>query len=138
MSGREFVDTNVLIYAFDRSAGAKRDMAITLLDRLWAGRCGCVSLQVLQEFYVTTTRKLSMPATDALKQVERLGTWAVHRPAFDDLTAAMRMQCDSRISLWDALVVRSAMRMGCDVLWTEDLSDGQKWEGLTVKNPFRQ
>jgi predicted nucleic acid-binding protein len=137
MSGREFVDTNVLIYAFDRSAGAKRELALTLLDRLWAERCGCVSLQVLQEFYVTATRKLSMPAGDALKQVERLGVWAVHRPSFDDLTAAVRMHCGKSVSFWDALVVRSAMQMGCEVLWTEDLSDGQRWEGVTVKNPFR-
>lgn len=138
MNGREFVDTNILIYAFDRSAGRKRDAAVALLDRLWNGREGCVSLQVLQEFYVTSTRKLSMPARDALTQVERLGKWTVHRPDFEDVTAAIQLHQAGNISFWDALIVRSAQRLGCGVLWSEDLADAQRWEALTVRNPFRQ
>ena len=138
MSGREFVDTNVFIYAFDQSAGRKRDAAVALLERLWSGHEGCVSLQVLQEFYVTSTRKLSMPPPAALTQVERLGKWIVHRPDLDDVTAAIRFHQSGNISFWDALIVRSALRLGCEVLWSEDLADGARWETLTVRNPFRQ
>ncbi len=137
MSGREFVDTNIFIYAFDRTAGEKRTAAIELVDRLRTGQGGCVSMQVLQEFYVTSTRKLSMPADSAWAQVERLGKWTVHRPTFDDLEAAVQMHRRGSLSFWDAMIVRSAIRLGCEVLWSEDLADGQHWGTVVVRNPFR-
>lgn len=138
MNGREFVDTNVLIYAFDRSAGRKRTRAAQLLERLWEERTGCVSLQVLQEFYVTATRKLSMPPADATRQVERFGKWTLHRPSFDDVLSAIELHRRRQAAFWDALVVRSAARLGCSVLWTEDLSDGQTWGSVLVRNPFSE
>jgi len=137
MNAREFVDTNIFIYAFDRSAGRKREAAADLIQRLWAEHAGCVSLQVLQEFYVTATRKLTMPADDALLQVERLGAWTLHRPTFEDVTGAIRMHRSRQISFWDALILRSASRLGCSVIWSEDLADGQKWESVLVRNPFK-
>ena len=135
MSGREFVDTNILVYAFDRSAGAKRTMAAALMERLWSERRGCVSVQVLQEFYVTATR-LGMPPGDALSQVERLGKWTVHRPGLEDLLDAIQLQRQKQVSFWDAMIVTSGLKLGCSLLWSEDLSTGQRWGGLTVKNPF--
>lgn len=136
MNGKEFVDTNVLVYAFDRTAGVKRNIAAELIGRLWTDHTGCLSLQVLQEFYVTVTRKLNMPAADAARQVDRFGLWQVHRPAFEDLVAAIDLHHKKQISFWDAMMLRSAMQSGCSVVWTEDLSDGQKWESLLVRNPF--
>src|SRR5689334_729897 len=76
----EFVDTNILIYAFDATAGDKRRVAVELITRLWADRRGCVSLQVLQEFYVAVTRKLILAPEQAVLQVSRLSRWRVHRP----------------------------------------------------------
>jgi len=136
MNGREFVDTNIFIYAFDRSAGSKRDIGAGLLERLWSERCGCVSLQVLQEFYVTATRKLGMPAGEAARQVERLGKWTVHRAGFEDVRSAIDLHRHKRVAFWDAMILRSALSLGCTVLWTEDLSDGQQWESLVIRNPF--
>ena len=136
MNGKEFVDTNILVYAFDRTAGDKREKATTLLTRLWSERTGCLSLQVIQEFYVTSTKKLAMPAADALAQVERFGKWTVHRPALDDVLLAIQLHRAKRISFWDALILRSAMAAGCSVLWTEDFSAGQRWDDLVVRNPF--
>jgi predicted nucleic acid-binding protein len=136
MNGKEFVDTNILVYAFDRTAGDKREKAVALLTRLWSERAGCLSLQVIQEFYVTTTKKLNMPTVEALAQVERFGKWAVHRPVFEDILVAIQMHRAKSISFWDALIVRSALAAGCRVLWTEDLTARQRWDGLVVRNPF--
>jgi len=138
MNGREFVDTNVLVYALDRTAGQKRELAKALVERLWTERNGCISLQILQEFYVTATRKLGMPATEAARQVERLGKWTVHRPSLEDVLAAIELHRRKQVAFWDALVLRSAVRLGCSILWTEDLSQGQRWDSLVVRNPFRQ
>lgn len=136
MSAREFVDTNVLVYAFDRSAGEKRSTAVKLLERLWVERTGCLSLQVLQEFYVTTTRKLSMPPGDAQAQVERLGKWKLHRPSLEDVLEAIQVHRRLHISFWDALILRSASQLGCSLLWSEDLKDGLKLDAVVVRNPF--
>jgi len=136
MNGKEFVDTNILIYAFDRTAGKKRETAAPLVERLWSERAGCVSLQVLQEFYVTATKKLRMPAGEALAQVERLGKWTVHRPAVSDVVQAIQLHRAKRISFWDAMILRSAIGSACSLVWSEDLSDRQGWDGVVVRNPF--
>ena len=136
MNGREFVDTNVLIYAFDRTAGKKRETAVALLARLWSDRIGCLSLQVLQEFYVTATKKLKMAPAEAYAQIDRFGKWTVHRPEVNDVLMAIQLHREKKVSFWDAMILRSAMSSGCDLVWSEDLSDGQRWDGVTVRNPF--
>ncbi|MFN0168588.1 MAG: PIN domain-containing protein [Bryobacteraceae bacterium] len=136
MNGREFVDTNILVYAFDRDAGEKNRRAVALLERLWNERSGCLSLQVLQEFYVTVTRKLNLPALEAIKQVGRFGKWVVHRPNLEDVLAAMELSRRKQISFWDALMLRSALALECSVVWSEDLGHGQRWGSLTVRNPL--
>jgi len=137
--GREFVDTNVLVYAFDRSSGAKGETARALVRGLWESGRGCLSLQVLQELYVTLTRKVAMPLTAeaAARIVEDLAAWPCHEPSRVDLTEAIALSRRSRVSLWDALVLQSARRSGCSVLWSEDLNAGQKLGGVDVRNPFR-
>jgi predicted nucleic acid-binding protein len=136
MNGKEFVDTNILIYAFDRTAGKKWETAVALVERLWSERAGCVSLQVLQEFYVTATKKLHMPSREAFAQVERLGKWTVHRPAVNGVLLAIQLHRAKRISFWDAMILRSAIGSACSLVWSEDLSDGQGWDGVVVRNPF--
>ena len=136
MPGREFVDTNILIYAFDLTAEKKRGAAAALLMRLWSEGAGCVSLQVLQEFYVTTTKKLRMEPKDAAAQVERLAKWTVHRPGTSDILQAIELHRTKKISFWDAMVLRSALSLDCSILWSENLSPGQRFQGLTIRNPF--
>ena len=132
----EFVDTNVLIYAFDLRAAAKRQTALALLRRLWEQRCGCTSLQVLQEFYVSSTKKLALPVDVALAQVQHLSRWRVHRPTADDVVEAIRLQQGCGLSFWHAMIVTSARRLACRVLWSEDMSSGVSYEGVVVRSPF--
>jgi predicted nucleic acid-binding protein len=136
---RQFVDTNVLVYAHDLDAGPKAVRAQQLLADLWESGTGCLSLQVLQEFYVIATGKLrkKLPPEAAAEYVEDFSRWTLHSPDRNDLLTAIRTARRHHLSLWDALILRSASRLGCKTLWTEDLKDGETWEGVRVRNPFR-
>ncbi|MGA7990049.1 MAG: PIN domain-containing protein [Thermoanaerobaculia bacterium] len=136
---RQFVDTNVLVYAHDEDGGRKAAHAQDLLADLWETGEGCVSLQVLQEFYVISTRKLRRPLTHeaAAEYAEDFSRWTLHTPDRDDLLAAIAIARRHRLSLWDAMIVRSASRLGCRLLWTEDLKDGAVLEGVRVRDPFK-
>lgn len=134
----EFVDANVLVYAFDHSAGAKQATAERLLKRLWDAETGCLSVQVLQEFFVTVTRKVArpLPVDEAADRVREFTTWRVFAPTAEDVLAAIALQKQARVNFWDAMVVQAASESGCDVLWTEDLTDGQLLRGVRIRNPF--
>jgi predicted nucleic acid-binding protein len=133
-----FVDTNVLVYAYDRSAGPKREAALALLNRLWEDRSGCISIQVLQEFYVTMTRKVPLPlsAAEARRIVRDLGCWRLHAPDVKDVLDAIDLQQRFGLSFWDGMIIQSALHLECETLWSEDLSHGQWYESTRVKNPF--
>ncbi len=134
----QFVDTNVLVYAHDVSAGPKHKRAEGLLADLWNAGSGCVSIQVLQEFYVNVIRRIArpLPMQTAADHVEDLGQWRVHAPGVPDVLAAIELHRSRQISFWDAMVLRSAAQLGCDVLWSEDLNAGQSYGGVRVLNPF--
>lgn len=136
--GRQFVDTNLVIYSLDSTAPEKRAKAEALLDKLWQAREGCVSVQVLQEFYVVATTKLrnALAPREARQKVVALSEWTVHRPGPSDLLAAIDLQEELGISFWDAMIIQSAKQTGCSILWTEDLNDGQRYAGVLVRNPF--
>ncbi len=136
----EFVDANILVYAHDDSAGIKHDMSIQLVRDLWASEQGCLSLQVLQEFYVTATRKIKRPISPLAGReiVKAISAWRCHIPEVDDLLQATDIQQRYGLSLWDAMIIRSAQRLGFRKLWSEDLNAGQVYEGVTVFNPFSQ
>jgi predicted nucleic acid-binding protein len=135
---REFVDANVLVYAFDSSAARKRPAAQQLLERLWESGTGCVSVQVLQEFFVTITKKVPkpLPVADAKARISEFAAWTVFVPTADDIVAAIDLQTQAKIGFWDAMVVLAAAESECDVLWTEDLNDGQLLRGVRIRNPF--
>ena len=133
----EFVDTNILIYAHDRSMGRKHERAVDLLTRLFAERARAISVQVLVEFYSTATKKLRFTSAEAEDVLVDMAAWPIHRPGHDDLIRAARLHRRYNISWWDALIVNSATQLGCNVLWTEDLSHGQRYGSVTVQNPFR-
>jgi predicted nucleic acid-binding protein len=141
MSGAEhleFVDTNILVYAHDSSAGHKHDKARWLLGDIWARRTGCLSVQVLQEFYVTVTQKVAKPlkAESAAQIIADLATWEVYAPNANDVLDAIQIQKRFQLSFWDAMIVAGALQLGCQILWTEDLSAGQVLENVTITNPF--
>jgi predicted nucleic acid-binding protein len=133
-----FIDTNVLVYAYDSDAGTKHDTARSLVAELWESRRGAVSTQVLQEFYVTVTREMAKPLTPRLARdvVASYRAWPVHRPDVDDLMAASALQERHQLSFGDALVIVSAQRSGTRVLLSEDMTDGQHFNDLVIRNPF--
>jgi len=133
-----FVDTNVLVYARDARDEAKQQAAREWMRLLWRSRAGRVSTQVLQEFYVTATRKLDSQLGPAVARadVETLTGW---NPLSIDpslFQAAWDIEDRFGFSFWDSLVVAAALRTGCTYLLTEDLQDGQVLDGLTVVDPF--
>lgn len=134
----EFVDSNVLVYAHDATAGAKAVRARALIEELWQSERGCLSMQVLQEFFVTVTRKLPRPldARRAAEIIEQLSHWRVHSPVPDDALEAIELHLRARVSFWEAMVVRSAQQLGCCVLWSEDLTAERTYSGVLVRNPF--
>src|ERR1044072_1687532 len=113
MSDRTFVDTNVLIYAYDVDAQRKREVAQGLLRELWSQRTGALGMQVLQEFYVNVTRKIRSPVSKpaARAVVESYLVWCVETTT-GDLAAAFRIEEEARISFWDALILAAAMKAG--------------------------
>lgn len=137
-TAREFVDANVLVYAFDSSAKSKQAAAAQLLERLWESGNGCLSVQVLQEFFVAVTRKVArpLPIDEATDRVREFAAWKVFAPAAGDVLAAIALHTHAQINFWDAMVVQAAAELGCDVLWTEDLSDKQVLRGVRIRDPF--
>ena len=137
MSGRAFVDTNVLIYAHDDDAKEKHETARNILDELWRERNGVLSMQVLQEFYVNVTRKISHPISkpSARLVVNSYAIWCVQTTP-EDVAAAFRIEDESKLGFWDALIVASALSSGASRLLSEDMNAGQKFRGLRIENPF--
>lgn len=133
-----FLDTNILIYAFDISTGEKHQKASKLLEELWVEENGCISIQVLQEFYVNVTRKAlqALEPVQAAAIIRDLSNWKVHRPVTEDILAAISIQQKYQISFWDAMIIRSAKESNCKILYSEDLSNGQNYGGVKVSNPF--
>ena len=138
MSARSFFDTNVLVYADDKATPAKQRRALDLLAEHRRARTGVVSLQVLQEYFVTVTRKLRVDPEIARRKVELLAEFDVATPEVSDILAAIDLHRLHRFSFWDALVLRSAKQTGCSVLFSEDLQQAREIDGIRIVNPFRQ
>ena len=132
-----FVDTNVLLYAVSTNPteAEKRRAAREVLE---AGRIG-FSIQVAQEFFVNATRKLRPPLSsqDALAFIQTLASSEIVALDFDLFQEAVRLQDRFQISYWDAAIVAAAKRLGAQWLYSEDLADGEVFEGVQVINPFR-
>ncbi|MDR1512306.1 MAG: PIN domain-containing protein [Propionibacteriaceae bacterium] len=136
---RQFVDTNVLVYAYDTGAGDRHEIARQLVGDLGDSQAGAISVQVLQEFYVTLSRKAAVPVppAEARRHLLALSRWAVHAPTPSDVIAAAEAAEQHQLSFWDAMILRSARQLGCSTLWTEGLNSGQVIDGVEVANPFR-
>lgn len=139
MSGeRVFVDSNILVYAYDADAADKHHIAKQRLAQLWDDETGAVSIQVLQEFYVTATRKLPKPISRraAREVIDTYESWSPHRPTTADVVAASELEERHRLAFWDALVIVSAQRCDCVTVLSEDLQHRQRFGSVTVLNPF--
>ena len=134
---RSFFDTNVLIYADDKAVVAKQRRALELLAEHRRARTGVVSMQVLQEYFVTVTRKLRVDAAIARRKVELLAEFDVAAPEVGDILAAIDLHRLHGFSFWDALVVRAAKQAGCGVLYSEDMQGMREIDGVRIVNPFR-
>lgn len=138
MSDKCFVDTNILMYAHDAAAGAKHERAKALVEELWRERTGVVSTQVLQELTVNLRRKAGKPLDPAATReviVDYL-TWQVVVNSGESILQALDLEQRYRISFWDALIVHAAEASGASVLYSEDLSNGQRYGGVEVVNPL--
>ena len=140
MNGRSFVDTNILVYAQDQTAGTKHEIALNVTERLWNSNLGVLSTQVLQEFCVIVTRKIARPMSFA--QLRRILddylSWEVVINAPAATLGALQLQERYQISFWDALLIHAAKTAEVEILYSEDLSHGQRYGSVRVVNPFLQ
>jgi len=136
---RVFVDTNVLVYAHDLDSGEKHRVARELLIDIWNHRAGVLSVQVLQECYVTLTRKISYPLSPATVRsiLQDYLSWQVELIDPASVLTASRIEEECQISFWDALIVTAALKGKALKILTEDLQSGQVIEGVMIENPFR-
>ena len=138
--GRSFVDSNLFVYAYDESAGLKREVARDLIAELWESRLGCASVQVLQELFVNLTRKVPkpLPARGAASVVQDISAWTIHSPGPADVLSAIELHERAGVSFWDAMILTSARTLECRVLYSEDLNAGQSYDGVRVVNPIEK
>ena len=134
-----FFDSNVLVYLCDSATPKKRAIAETLLERHLRDQDILISTQVLQEFYVTVTRKLkpSVAPADAANMVSAFADFPMVQIDTMLIQAAIRRSQAIKLSFWDGLIVQAALAGGASVLYSEDLQDGQVIDGMKVSNPFK-
>lgn len=136
MAERIFIDTSVLLYADDLDAADKRETAQSLLYQAYVDGNGVLSTQVLQEFFVASTRKLGVPAEIARRKVELLSRLDIVTIQPSLILDAIDLHRLHSLSFWDALIVRAAAASGCQRLLTEDMQSGQVIAGVKIENPF--
>jgi len=134
---RSFFDANILVYADDKAAPAKQRKALDLVVAHRRAGTGVVSLQVLQEYFVTVTKKLGVEAAIARRKVELLAEFDVAAPEVGDILAAIDLHRLHGFSFWDALILRAAKQAGCIVLFSEDMQGSREVDGVRIVNPFQ-
>ena len=139
MSGKYFADTNVLVYAFDNSEPAKQLIAQQILEEQGGDGSLVLSAQVLQEFFVTVTRKLAKPLSidDAYTLVQQFGVYPMVSATPELILRAISRNRDDAFSFWDSLIVEAALQADCRVLFSEDMQDGRQIGQLVIRNPFK-
>ena len=139
MKDKMFVDTNILVYAHDLDAGDKHEIAIGVVSDLWESGNGVISTQVLQELYVTLTKKV--PSHPEKLQVRRILNnylaWDLAVNNGQTILQASEIEENYNISFWDAMIVSAAYSQNAAILLTEDLNEGQLIEGINIVNPFK-
>ena len=136
MTGRSFFDSNILVYSDDGDAPVKQARSLDLLEQSRRSQRGVLSTQVLQEYFVTATKKLGVPAPIAKEKVRIFSRFSLVLITAEDVLAAVDLHQLHQLSFWDGLIVRAALSSGCSVLFSEDMQHGQRFEGLSIVNPF--
>jgi predicted nucleic acid-binding protein len=138
MNDKCFVDTNILVYAHDRSAGAKHQRAQSLVEKLWNSGGGVLSTQVLQELCINLRRKVSRPLpVDELRQLIRdYASWEVVTHTPESILQALDVEARYKVSFWDALILQAAVSSGASILYSEDLAAGHRYGAVEVVNPL--
>ncbi len=136
--GRCFIDTNVLVYAHDRTAGEKHLRAREVVEELWDSGRGVLSTQVLQELCVSLQRKSAHPPSMAELRglMEDYSAWEVVTTPPAAIIRALEIAERYKTSFWDALILQAAESAGAAILYSEDLAHGQLYGGVRVVNPF--
>jgi predicted nucleic acid-binding protein len=137
MTGKTFVDTSVLIYAHDVDAHEKHEVAKNILRELWSERSGVLSLQVLQEFFVSATSKIPSPLPKEMARlvVNSYAIWCTEITT-DELESAFRIEDETKVAFWDALILAAALKSGATRILSEDIRSESMIAGITVENPF--
>jgi predicted nucleic acid-binding protein len=138
MSDRCFVDTNILVYAHDRSAGLKHERARLLIEELWHSGRGVLSTQVLQELCINLRRKSSRPlsAEETSRLVQDYLSWDIFVNTPASTIQALDIEVRYKISFWDALILQAAESSGVAILYSEDLAAGQRYGSICIVNPL--
>ena len=135
---KTFIDTNIIIYAYDVTAGKKHDTARIIISDLWDSGLGVISTQVLQEFFVNVVRKIPKPIDkqQATEIVRDFLKWHVVVNTGDSIIDAIDIGLRFGYSFWDSMIIEAAIKGGATVLISEDLQDGRVVSGVSIKNPF--
>ena len=139
MNGNKiFLDTNIIVYAFDSSAKRKHEIAKKILIDLWDSSQGLLSTQVLQEFYVTATQKIPKPLDRnlAIQTIKDLLRWDVVVNDGGAIIKAIDIQARYKYSFWDAMIIQAAIKGGAELMLSENLDSNRKILGIAIKNPF--
>jgi predicted nucleic acid-binding protein len=138
MSDKYFVDTNILVYAHDRTAGFKRLRAQKLLERLWDSGQGVLSTQVLQELCINLRRIAGnpLPMGEVRLLIREYSTWEIVTNTPESVLLALEIENRYKTSFWDALILQAAERSGASILYSEDLAAGQRYGAVQVVNPL--
>ena len=133
---RVFFDTNIIVYTHDDDAPKKRDRARKLLKDAFVDDTGVISGQVLGEVFVTLTRKIGIPLADALDEIKRCSRFRVVEISSSLVLRAIEIQSEYQLSYWDSLIIAAAEFSSCEIVWSEDMNDGQRYGAVVVRNPF--
>lgn len=136
MTHKIFIDTNILVYAMDHHDPAKKEKSRSFLKSIGNENRGVISTQVIQEFYVTVTKKLGVDRLTAKNIIHSFFKFETIVICPELIDRAIDTQILNRLSFWDALIISAAESAHCQKVWTEDLNHGQVIQGMTIENPF--
>lgn len=136
MSAKQFVDTNILVYAYDSQAGKKHDIARNLINKIWEEKNGVISTQVLCEFCSVLQKKTKLKPLQSLEIIKPYFEWKVVNTESELIAEGLRIQARYKFSFWDSFIIAAAAKVKATILYSEDLQHGQKIKGLTITNPF--
>ena len=138
MSDKYFVDTNILVYAHDRSTGIKHERAQRLLEQLWDSANGVLSTQILQELCINLRRKVRqpLPREEVRQLIRDYSTWEIVTNTSESVILALEIENRYQTSFWDALILQAAESSGASILYSEDLETGQRYGEIQIINPL--